>query len=137
MNKLTGKEIIDKLSNTHLTVSDFAYGLRRFLPEDALKYSNFSKGKDWDNPECKLMSAENKIKVDQFFKDLVGEWEEVSQHGGEGEGDNWYSVKYFKDHDVYLKVNGYYQSHYGTDFGSWKDAVKTVVPKEKVITIYE
>jgi len=38
----------------------------------------------------------------------VGEWEEVDQVGGEGEGDHWHSVKYFKDHDVYIKTIGFY-----------------------------
>lgn len=66
----------------------------------------------------------------------LGEIKEVEQFGGEGQGDTWYSVKYFKDHDVYLKVSGYYQSYNGTDFSGW-GCVKEVTPTQKTITVYE
>lgn len=65
----------------------------------------------------------------------LGEIEEVTQKGGEGEGSEWYSVKYFKDHDVYIKVEGYYSSYHGTDFeNGYGDECR---PKLKTITIYE
>jgi len=66
----------------------------------------------------------------------LGESSEVKQHGGEDEGSNWFSVKYFKDHDVYIKITGFYASHVGTDFYSWDDVFE-VKPKEKTITVYE
>jgi len=101
MNKLIGKEIIEKLIEKGITVSDFAF-------------ENY------------------------YSKDLdLGPIEEVHQRGGEGMGDHWESVKYFKDHDVYLKVVGFYQSHYGTDFYDDWNCVREVKPKEKTITIYE
>lgn len=137
MSKLTGKEIIEKLAASHLTVSNFAYEELPYLPEDEVKLKEFGKGKKWDDPELSQMRNEYSKKADQFFKDLVGDWTEKDQHGGEGEGDNWWSIKYFPDHDVYIKVHGYYQSHYGTDFGSWNDAVREVKPAEKTITVYE
>lgn len=65
----------------------------------------------------------------------VGEWEEVKQRGGEGEGETWYSVKYFKDHDVYIRTDGYYSSYNGTDFDEgYGDEVR---PAEKTIIVYE
>lgn len=65
----------------------------------------------------------------------LGEIEEVAQKGGENEGSEWYSVKYFKDHDVYIKVEGYYSSYHGTDFeNGYGDEVRS---KLKTITIYE
>lgn len=66
----------------------------------------------------------------------LGSCIEVEQFGGEGQGDTWYSVKHFPDHDVYLKINGYYQSHYGTDIYGW-DQVQVVAPQVKTITVYE
>lgn len=66
----------------------------------------------------------------------IGEFDQVAQYGGEGQGDTWWSVKYFKDHDVYLKVVGYYASHNGTDFEGW-ESVSIVTPKEKTVTVYE
>lgn len=61
----------------------------------------------------------------------------VKQHGGEGQGSSYYTVRYFKDHDVYIRVDGYYQSHYGTDFEPWDKSASIVTPKEKTITVYE
>lgn len=67
----------------------------------------------------------------------LGEIEEVAQKGGESMGSEWYSVKYFKDHDVYIKVEGYYSSYDGTHFDGWDEACSEVEPQQKTITIYE
>lgn len=85
---------------------------------------------------------ENDISVSAFAycdfdsKELgLGEFKEVEQKGGEDEGSEWYSIKYFKDHDVYIMTQGYYQSHYGTDFDyGYGEEVK---PKEKIVIVYE
>lgn len=66
----------------------------------------------------------------------LGPCTEVKQYGGEGKGDKWYSIKYFKDHDVYIRVDGYYQSYNGAEFEGWKSC-KEVKPEEKLITVYE
>jgi hypothetical protein len=67
----------------------------------------------------------------------LGDIEEVAQHGGEGEGEDWYSVMYFKDHDVYLKCQGSYSSYNGTEFyGEWDDCIE-VRPQEVTITVYK
>ena len=64
----------------------------------------------------------------------IGEIQEVEQHGGEGKGSEWYSVKYFPKHDVYIKVEGYYSSYHGTDFeDGWGHEVR---PAQKTITVY-
>lgn len=68
----------------------------------------------------------------------IGDWKEVYQQGGEGEGDHWESVKYFKDHDVYIQICGRWSSYEGTDFDD--DLVRccyNVRPQEKTITVYE
>lgn len=98
----------------------------------------------------KLTAKEILEKLDIFFegevsiyawyefdeKDLgLGEIEEVDNYGGEGQGDTWYTVRYFKDHDVYIKTNGFYSSYNGTDFDyGFGEEVK---PVEKTITVYE
>lgn len=69
--------------------------------------------------------------------DEIGECIEVDSHGGEGQGEDWHSVKFFPDHNVYLKVEGFYQSYNGTEFyNGWGDCFE-VTPKEKVIIVYE
>lgn len=67
----------------------------------------------------------------------LGEIKEVAQHGGEDEGSDWYSVKHFVDHNVYIKVSGWYSSYNGTDFdGDW-ECCEQVTPQEKTITVYQ
>lgn len=60
---------------------------------------------------------------------------EVEQKGGEDEGTEWYSVKYFEEHGVYIRTDGYYTSYNGTDF---EDGMGyEVTPQERTITVYE
>lgn len=70
-----------------------------------------------------------------FIED-IGECVEVDQYGGEDKGSDWWSVKYFPDHDVYIKVEGYYTSYDGTDFEGWHSCCTEVKPKEKTIIVY-
>lgn len=65
----------------------------------------------------------------------LGEVEDIYQRGGEGQGTKWYQVWYFKDHDVYLRIDGHYTSYDGVDF--FDGYGYQVFPKEKTITIYE
>ena len=70
----------------------------------------------------------------------LGEIEEVSQYGGMGKGEMWYSVKYFKDHDIYIKVDGFYSSYECESyalFEDWDECVFEVRPESKTITVYE
>lgn len=60
----------------------------------------------------------------------------VDKYGGEGKGEEWYSVKHFIDHDIYIKVEGWYSSYEGAEFESWEECVKQVIPQEKTITVY-
>lgn len=46
----------------------------------------------------------------------IGPSEEVDCYGGEDCGTEWYTVWYFKDHDVYIKVDAEYYSYEGVDF---------------------
>lgn len=65
----------------------------------------------------------------------LGEVEEVSQYGGEDMGSTWYSVKYFKDHDVYIRIDGHYTSYNGADF--YDGYGREVVEKEKTVVVWE
>ena len=65
----------------------------------------------------------------------LGEVEEVIQVGGESQGTTWYSVKYFKDHDVYIRIDGHYTSYNGADF--YDGYGREVVEKEKTIVVWE
>jgi len=78
----------------------------------------------------------NQVKELEWLKYLgLGEVIEVEQVGGEGEGSTWYSIKYFKDHNVYIKISGYYSSYEGTEFDEgYGEEVK---PVERTVTIFE
>lgn len=69
--------------------------------------------------------------------EITGEFKEVEQEGGEGEGDYWYSVKHFKHHNIYIKVEGSYSSYHGTDFYDGFNSCSNVRPVEKIVTVYE
>lgn len=73
----------------------------------------------------------------EFEDDIegIGSWLEIARKGGENQGSEWYSIKYFQDLDLYIKTEGYYQSYSGTDFEDGYG--KEVRPQEKTITIYE
>ena len=65
----------------------------------------------------------------------LGKIEEVDSYGGEGQGERWWTTKYFVDHDVYIKTRGYYSSYNGTDFDYGIGEV--VKPVQKTITVFE
>jgi len=71
------------------------------------------------------------------YDDKFGEDELVDSYGGEGQGDEYWAVWYLRDHNIYIKIEGWYASHAGTDFGSWDTAATEVIPIEKMITVYE
>lgn len=165
MKKLTAKEIIDIIEENGISVSQFAHGDFGpsddfvFSPELQAKVDKYNEIKDayYNHPEFDKFrwDVEN---ASQEFKDAIkaykeatypwseckdewsksvglGPWEEVSKKGGMDEGSEWYSVKYFKDHDVYIRTDGYYQSHHGTDF--YDGYGEEVFPEQKTITVYE
>jgi len=70
------------------------------------------------------------------FLDEIGECRDMDSHGGEGQGEDWWCVKYFPDHDVYIKVRGYYTSYDGTQFDGWENCFE-VRPREKVVIVYD
>lgn len=66
----------------------------------------------------------------------LGDIQEISQYGGEGQGNTWYSVKHFVDHDIYVRVDGHYSSYEGVDFYDDWECCGEVRPVEKTIIEY-
>lgn len=86
------------------------------LKELEVRYSEFAYGDFPDNDE------------------ILGTHKVIKKHGGEGQGDEWYAVRYFDKYDVYVRIDGFYSSYNGTDFeNDWYE----VKPKEVQITVYE
>jgi len=59
----------------------------------------------------------------------------VDSHGGEGQGENYWSVyKFEKDgNEVFIQFRGWYASYHGADY----EGMCVVEPREKTITVYE
>ncbi len=64
----------------------------------------------------------------------IGDVELVDEYGGENKGSEYYKIYYFKEHNVYLKIEGYYSSYSGTEFDSPPFEVK---PVTKQVIVYE
>ncbi len=59
----------------------------------------------------------------------------VEQHGGEGEGENYYTVYQFTKgcETVFVKFQGWYQSYNGSEMTGFA----FVQPVQKMVTVYE
>ena len=71
----------------------------------------------------------------KVIKETFGEVKEVFHKGGSGQGEEWSVVRYFADHDVYIRLDGFYTSYDGANFDD--DEYFEVFPQTKTITIYE
>lgn len=150
---MTYKEIIEKLKQ-ECKFSNFAY---EDIPceefsEKALKAQTIRDEWVKNNPNPSYGSKEYEkwreeyqkfpskydVARQEWKKEKGLDWVEVEQYGGEGQGDTWYSIKHFPNENVYIKVDGYYQSYDGVSFdGEYDGCCSQVVPKQKTITVYE
>lgn len=69
------------------------------------------------------------------LKDEFGEVTLIAEHGGEGEGEEYWKVFHFADHDTYIKYDARYTSYEGVEW----DGVDfyEVHPKSKTITYFD
>jgi hypothetical protein len=158
MEKLTYNQIVEQLKNSGMSVYDFAYEETPALrvdgkfSEKALEAKRVKEqwikenpnpgyvSPQWEEWHGKWSSFPSEYDVAQqewLEQNSLPTWEEVDQEGGEDQGSHWHSVKYFKDHDVYIKVTGWYSSYNGTDFEDWDSACNEVCPQQKIITVWE
>jgi len=142
MKKLTAKEILE-IVEKNFELDDFAqddYG-----PPNDFVHPDYNTRKKIEYPhDLKQLQLEYSQSIKDYYeardKEYIdslglGKIVEVDQYGGEGMGDEWYSVKHFVDHDIYIKTTGFYQSHSGVEF--YNGYGEEVFPKQKVITVYE
>lgn len=57
---------------------------------------------------------------------MLGKFEEVEHFGGEGKGDEYWTVYRFIDHNLYIQFDGWYASHNGSEYSDMFE----VEPKE-------
>ena len=73
-----------------------------------------------------------------FFGDLIGkeiEFSHIENHGGEGMGEEYWSVYKFTKvgEELYVQFNGWYQSFNGSEFTEWF----FVKPKQVMVTQFD
>lgn len=66
------------------------------------------------------------------IKGKLGDFKVVARRGGSDQGTEWWNIFYFKEHDIYIKFDGYYTSYDGLED---VDAFQ-VYPKEVMVTVY-
>lgn len=111
MQKLTGKEIIEKITSFLEDPYEFEY-----LTSD---YDDYKFETDSDLSFDDLGLGKCEMVVDESFT------------SGEA-----YRIIYFKEHDVYIRQNGYYDSY--DSYAKYEDhEYDVVVPYEKTIIDYK
>lgn len=90
-------------------------------------HAEISDNITWDSEE---MSDFRKAASDQGIN-----FEHVDRYGGEGEGEEYWSVYSFSDGQevVFIKFDGTYASYYGSEF----DEFYEVQAVERLVTFYE
>ena len=68
------------------------------------------------------------------YSSKFGNVKTVDSYGGEGMGEKYYVVYHFVDHNVYIRIDGYYQSYNGAEF---ENAPYEVKPVQRLVTFYE
>jgi hypothetical protein len=87
----------------------------------------------WFNPEIEKYDDDEVVEFKKSLMDFTVELEK--QHGGEVEGEDYWSVYKFSQNgqDVYVKFQGWYASYAGSEFSEWF----FVEPKQVVVTQFE
>lgn len=132
-------EFAEQMEELHGTES--GYG---FWEEDGGAYTDWDnfvtksyEVKNWRTNETETRSYKSYASLDKRLVPGVGYVSLVEQFGGEGQGDTYYIILKLEVPDAdprYFKIDGFYASHYGRDLDG---PFYEVVPREKVVTVYE
>ena len=87
--------------------------------------------------EWMYFDPDRRYRQDAVHPDL-GPVKQIAHYGGEDKGSEYWNVYYLEDHDMFIKLQGYYSSYNGTDYwGGFAKCLTQVSPVEKTITVYE
>jgi hypothetical protein len=117
------KKFRDK-NHKKLSFNEIKEELERIIDNDNEKYNEL---------------AENYNSADwhKEMEKIIGPIKMVEQVGGSDQGSYWYSILNFIDHNVFIKITGYYTSYEGTSFTMFDTSdFKEVFPSQKTITVY-
>ncbi len=132
--------LISDLQAASLTPQEYYDGFHLYGDEELDRLRVIRGGLKYDrDPESKYSKAcdlENQRYHEVYNERFgaLGEFVEVEQVGGEGEGDHYHIVLYFEKYDEYVRSDAYYASYHGvSDFSDWYIVTK----QERTITVYE
>jgi hypothetical protein len=95
--------------------------------------NNFFQSEMSDVYDSDYDSDETKSFLDELAENKIS-FKHMDNHGGEGEGEDYWSVYKFTSgtDEVFVKFSGWYQSYNGSEF----DEFFFVTPKEVMVTQY-
>ena len=114
------EQLLDAAKDCYDTISEFFHGDMQQTPSSWMLE--------------RRSSYEEQFQFLDFVCELGLTFEFEDRYGGEGQGDEYWSVYKFSDGDevVYVKFDGWYASYNGSEFNEWY----WVEPQEKVITVF-
>ncbi len=127
--KLTFTELESIINSIELT--SFEMGPKYWLKGEVMDYHWFQTHV-FDGKTIMTNYYRNSIHKVEAFHTIseklksLGEFQAVDSHGGSGQGDRlglgqgdeYWRVYYFKDHDIYIEFFGWYNSYSGVEFES-------------------
>lgn len=145
------EQVIEKLKSIFGEVGDFVSwdylprvdNYQESIDARQVRYEFQESNKNWchvgtkEYEEYKQLPNPYEIANRLYRESLDIKWEDVQQQLLFVDWDYFYTVKYFPDYDIYIKIEGYYDKLEGMEFYSWEDSCEEVFPTEKTITIYE
>lgn len=145
MEKLTLEGIVEELkpmfpddqyedyNKSMVGFADYGFAYYKFdIPKDYEPVTEVEG--DWQATSKLKTSRRNKWLNENT---VLGACIEMDSGGGPDAGSGWWKVYHFPKHEVYMKIDGYYQSYEGLEiYESW-DACFEVLPKQVMTTIYE
>lgn len=159
MNKLTYEQILDILEK-NVNINNFASEgyvstpegfvfseeveqIKKVKNEAYNKYIQINQQSGGNRDKCQPALNEwaalpyPSVKMQEEITNSLGlgEIKQVNKYGGEGE--TWYAVYYFPVHNVYMRIDGYYQSYDGVSFDNEWGCASKVEPKTKTVIVYE
>jgi hypothetical protein len=74
----------------------------------------------------------SKLKTE--VKNLFENAKSVDHHGGEGQGEDYWTVWHFPNPDIYIEFYGWYSSDWGTEFQGMNHVMPTQVMRTEYVS---
>lgn len=79
------------------------------------------------------LSRPGKMSEIKQHLDQLGPFKVVEQVGGEGQGNTYFAVYHFEEHDIYVKFGGWYSSYSGTEYEDMVEVFPTEVTRTEYL----